>query len=393
MNTNILDKKVQEFININLNSDITKLILKGSPFENISIQELSNQIIGKQKSKNKLPHWFATKNIYYPVKISIEQTSSEVSAKYKASLVSGKNLIDITGGFGVDAFYFSKIFDKVTHAEINEELSEIVTYNYNQLSIKNVQTVADNGLDFLKKTTEKFDCIYIDPSRRSDIKGKVFLLKDCLPNVPENIDFLFTKSDTILIKNSPMLDITATLNELKFVKEIHVVAVNNEVKELLFLLKKKLKAEVEIKTTNILKDSIQSFNFKPGVKNEKAYSLPTNYLYEPNAAILKSGGFNEVTNQYDVKKLHQHSHLYTSEELILNFPGRTFKIEEVYPYNKKKLKKQLTISKANITTRNFPKTVAQIRVETKLKDGGDSYLFFTTNSSNELIVVNCTKTS
>ncbi|WP_275315622.1 THUMP-like domain-containing protein [Tenacibaculum bernardetii] len=393
MNTNILDKKVQEFININLNSDITKLILKGSPFENISIQELSNQIIGKQKSKNKLPHWFATKNIYYPVKISIEQTSSEVSAKYKASLVSGKNLIDITGGFGVDAFYFSKIFDKVTHAEINEELSEIVTYNYNQLSIKNVQTVADNGLDFLKKTTEKFDCIYIDPSRRSDIKGKVFLLKDCLPNVPENIDFLFTKSDTILIKNSPMLDITATLNELKFVKEIHIVAVNNEVKELLFLLKKDTKAKIEIKTHNALKNSVQCFDFKFAKEHKTTYSLPANYLYEPNAAILKSGGFNEVANQYDVKKLHQHSHLYTSEELILNFPGRTFKIEEVYPYNKKKLKKKLTILKANITTRNFPKTVAQIRVETKLKDGGDSYLFFTTNSNNELIVVNCTKTS
>ncbi len=393
LNTNILDKKVQEFIDKNLNSDITKLILKGSPFENVSIQELSNQIIGKQKSKNKLPHWFTTKNIYYPAKISIEQTSSEVSAKYKASLVSGKNLIDITGGFGVDAFYFSEKFDKVTHAEINKELSEIVTHNYNQLAIKNIQTIAGNGLDFLKETTEKFDCIYIDPSRRSDIKGKVFLLKDCLPNVPENIDFLFTKSNTILIKNSPMLDITATLNELKFVKEVHVIAVNNEVKELLFLLKKNNKEAIDIKTVNLLKNSNQNFNFKYKNKPNTTYSLPAKYLYEPNAAILKSGGFNEVTNQYDIKKLHQHSHLYTSEELILNFPGRTFKIEEVYPYNKKKLKKQLTVSKANITTRNFPKTVAQIRTETKLKDGGDSYLFFTTNSNNELIVVNCTKAS
>ena len=391
MNTNILDKNIQEFIDNNLNSDITKLILKGSPFENVSIQELSNQIISKQKSKNKLPTWFTTKNIYYPPKISIEQTSSEISAKYKASLVSGKKLIDITGGFGVDTFYFSKTFDKVTHAEINKELSEIVTHNYNQLAIENVQTIAVNGLNFLKETSEKFDCIYIDPSRRSDIKGKVFLLKDCLPDVPENIDFLFTKSDTILIKNSPMLDITATLSELKFVKEIHVVAVNNEVKELLFLLKKNTKDTIEIKTCNILKNNIEKFIFELEKNHKTEYSLPINYLYEPNAAILKSGGFNEVTNQYAVKKIHQHSHLYTSEELIVNFPGRIFKIENIYPYNKKKLKKVFPFSKANITTRNFPKTVAQIRTETKLKDGGNSYLFFTTNSYEELIVINCTK--
>ncbi|MDO6812367.1 class I SAM-dependent methyltransferase [Tenacibaculum soleae] len=391
MNQHILHKEVQDFITTNLNSDITKLILKGSPFNNISIQELSNQIISKQKSKNKLPNWFNTQNVYYPPKISIEQTSSEITANYKSNLVSGDAIIDITGGFGIDAFYFAKKFKNVIHSEINDELSKIVAHNYQQLKVNNIQTVASDGLEFLKNTNQKFDCIYIDPSRRDDIKGKVFLLKDCLPNVPENIDFLFTKSANILIKNSPMLDITATINELKFVKEIHIIAVNNEVKELLFLLKKEYKGTVNVNTVNLLKDKIQEFNFILKNNSDLKYNSPQKFIYEPNAAILKSGGFNQITKQYNVGKLHQHSHLYTSEEIIENFPGRIFKIDAVFSYNKKQLKKELAIDKANITTRNFPKTVAQIRKETKLKDGGNIYLFFTKNLDEKLIVLKCTQ--
>ncbi len=391
MNETILHTDVQFYIQDNLKADINKLILKGSPFKNITVQELANQIIAKQKSQKKLPTWFNCNNIYYPPKLSIEQTSSEITANYKSKIIKGKSIIDITGGFGVDCFAFSKYFNKVTHCEINKELSEIVNYNYKQLEIDNIKTIAQDGLEYLKNTTQKFDCIYIDPSRRSDIKGKVFLLKDCLPNVPENIDFLFEKSDTILIKNSPILDITSTINELKFVKEIHIVSVNNEVKELLFLLKKKFKDIIKIRSTNILKNRSQEFLFDLILSNDSTYSLPENYLYEPNAAILKSGGFSEVSHQFKVAKLHQHSHLYTSQELLKDFPGRIFHIQSVFPYNKKKFKKHIATQKANITTRNFPKSVAQIRKEIKLKDGGDTYLFFTTNINNELIVISCLK--
>ncbi|PKH51713.1 SAM-dependent methyltransferase [Tenacibaculum sp. Bg11-29] len=389
MNTIILQKEIQRFINENLKSDINKLILKGSPFKGVSIQELANQIIAKQKSEIKLPTWFNAEKIYYPQKISIEQTSSEITAEYKSKLITGDTFIDITGGFGIDCYAFAKQLKKVVHCEINVALSEVVAYNYQQLKITNIATVAKNGIDYLKSTDQKFDCIYIDPSRRHDIKGKVFLLNDCLPNVPENLDFFFTKSDTILIKNSPILDITSTINELKFVKEIHVVSIKNEVKELLFLLKKEHKGFIEVKTLNVLKNNNEEFNFKLNRTLNTTYSAPLNFLYEPNAAILKSGGFNEVSNQLKVNKLHQHSHLYTSKELIEFFPGRTFKVNTIIPYNKKKIKKLIT--KANITTRNFPKTVAQIRIETKLKDGGDTYLFFTTNVNNELIVISCTK--
>ena len=390
MNLAILRPEIQQFITDNLKSNITKLILKGSPFDDVSIQELANQIIAKLKSEQKLSSWFNTQNIYYPEKISIEQTSSEVTANYKSTLVKGTSIIDITGGFGVDCFYFSKHFKDVTHCEINEDLSIIVKHNYLQLKKENIITFSGDGLEFIKNYKANFDCIYIDPSRRNDLKGKVFLLNDCLPNVPENIDFLFSKTNQILIKNSPILDITSTINELKFVKEIHIVALNNEVKELLFLLEKEYDKAVKIKTINIGKNSTQSFNFNYKEEVISTYSKPLTYLYEPNAAILKSGGFHEISHQLNIFKLHQHSHLYTSSEII-NFPGRVFKIEEVLNYDKKKVKKLIPENKANITIRNFPKTVEQIRKETKIKDGGSLYLFFTTDLENKRICILCSK--
>lgn len=392
LNITILHQEAQDFIKNNLKSNLTKLILKGSPFSSISIQELANQIIAKQKSEKKLPTWFVTKNIYYPAKISIEQTSSEITAQYKANLVSGNSIIDITGGFGVDTYYFSKKFAQVIHCEINTNLSKIVAHNYQQLNVKNCTTIATNGLDFLTDNNTQLDCIYIDPSRRNDIKGKVFLLKDCLPNVPKHLDFLFSKSDTILIKNSPMLDISSTISELKFVKEIHVVATENEVKELLFLLKKNYTGTIKINTINLTKKENQTFSFEYKSEAKSILSAPLSYLYEPNAAILKSGGFHHLSEKFQLKKLHEHSHLYTSNEFI-NFPGRKFIINEVFNYDKKLIKQKITSRKANITTRNFSKTVAQIRKETKLKDGGENYLFCTTNNKNKPIVIHCKKTN
>ena len=388
MNERILHKDVQDFINQNLKSDITKLILKGSPFEQVSIQEIATQIVSKQKCEKKLPTWFRTENIYFPPKLNLEQTSSEVTADYKSNLVSGSSLLDLTGGLGIDTYYFSKHFKQVTHLEINTELSKIATHNFKKLEAHHIKNITSNGIDFLKKSSSTFDAIYIDPSRRNDLKGKVFLLRDCEPNIPENIDLLFERSHIILIKNSPILDITSTIKELKNVQQIHIVAVANEVKELLFLLKKSYEGTIEIKTVNFIKTKTQKFNFIYNSEFHVNYGLPENYMYEPNAAILKSGGFSHIASKFPVKKLHQHSHLYTSEVLI-DFPGRSFKVKAILPYDKKKIKKYLTIQKANITTRNFPKTVAQIRKETQLKDGGSDYLFFTKNSNDQYICILC----
>ena len=390
MNPKVLYTEVQQFINDNLKTDVPKLILKGSKFNGITIQELANQIVAKQKCEKKLPTFFNTDGIYYPNKLNIEQTSSEITAKYKAELVTGKSLIDVTGGFGVDSYYFSKQFEQITHCEINTDLAEIVSHNFKKLKVTNSTTFSGNGLNFLKETTQIFDCIYIDPSRRNDVKGKVFLLKDCMPYLPPKIDFLFTKSSQILVKLSPILDISNTINELKNTKEVHIIAVNNEVKELLFLLERDYKSNIAIKTINLKKEQNEIFNFDYQSEANSIYTSPKNFLYEPNAAVLKSGGFHQITQQIDVAKIQQHTHLYTSENQI-SFPGRVFEIVAVFPYHKKRINKQLKVKKANITVRNFPKAVAQIRKETKLKDGGDTYLFFCKNLDEKLIVVVCKK--
>ena len=391
MNTSILQQNIQDFINKNSGVSIAKLALQKNPFPEVEWISILNQIEAKSKAKDKLPTWFSTENIIYPGKVSVEQTSSEKTAAYKASLISGESLIDLTGGFGVDDYYFSKKFKDVAHCEINEELSAIVKHNFEQLQVENCTFYADDSENILKESNQKWDWIYIDPSRRNDAKGKVFMLKDCLPNVPESLDFYFEKSDAVLIKTAPLLDISAGLSELKFVKNIHIIALENEVKELLFEIHNQYSGEITIKTANILKDKTETFEFILGDEtNLPFYHLPQKFLYEPNSAIMKSGGFDEVSISFNINKLHKHSHLYTSDELI-DFPGRTFEIEKVISYGKNDMKTELSNKQANITTRNFPDTVENIRKKWKIKNGGNLYCFFTTDKNDSKIVLICRK--
>ncbi|HEX8013816.1 MAG TPA: class I SAM-dependent methyltransferase [Flavobacterium sp.] len=392
MNYSILNKNIQEFISKNSGASISKLALQKNPFPEVDWILILNQIEGKTKAKEKLPTWFSTENIIYPGKVSVEQTSSEKTASYKASLISGNTLIDLTGGFGVDDYYFSKQFKVVTHCEINEDLSAIVKHNFTQLGVKNCFCYANDSANILNESEPdfKWDWIYIDPSRRNDAKGKVFMLKDCLPNVPESLDFYFEKTDSILIKTAPLLDISAGLSELKFVKTIHIIALENEVKELLFEIHNHYTGEVTVKTANILKANIETFEFVLDKLEYASYHLPQKFLYEPNSAIMKSGGFDEVSTSFKINKLHKHSHLYTSDELIA-FPGRCFEIEKVLSYSKNDMKSELLNQQANITTRNFPETVESIRKKWKIKNGGNSYCFFTTDKNNSKIVLICRK--
>ena len=387
----ILKHEIQAFINANVGKSISKLALQKNPFPEVNWITILNQIEAKTKAKDKLPNWFSAENIIYPSKISIEQTSSEKTASYKASVVSGDSLIDLTGGFGVDDYYFSKKIKNVAHCEINLELSAVVKHNFEQLNVPKITCYAGDSLDSLNTLNTKWDWIYIDPSRRNDAKGKVFLLKDCLPNVPENLDFYFNNSDAILIKTAPLLDISAGLSELQHVKAIHIIAVENEVKELLWELHASFFGNTTIKTINLTKDKTDTFDF---ILNEDSkfpnFSLPQKYLYEPNSAIMKSGGFDEVGSFYNLNKLHKHSHLYTSADLI-SFPGRIFQIQNSFPYNKTEMKSFLENTQANITTRNFPDSVESIRKKWKIKDGGNLYCFFTTDENNDKIVLICTK--
>jgi len=391
LNTSILSQNIQDFITQNSGAPITKLALQKNPFPEVDWILILNQIEAKSKAKDKLPTWFLTENIIYPSKISVEQTSSEKTAAYKASLISGESLIDLTGGFGVDDYYFSKKFKNIAHCEINEDLSAIVKHNFEQLKVENCVCYADDSANVLKESNQKWDWIYIDPSRRNDAKGKVFMLNDCLPNVPESLDFYFEKTDSILIKTAPLLDISAGLSELKFVKNIHIIALENEVKELLFEIHNHYQGEITIKTANILKQKTETFEFVLGDDSVFAfYHLPQKYVYEPNSAIMKSGGFDEVSAIFDINKLHKHSHLYTSDELI-DFPGRTFEIEKVIPYSKNEMKSELANQQANLTTRNFPDTVENIRKKWKIKNGGNLYCFFTTDKNDNKIVLICRK--
>ena len=391
MDFKFLNPKIQEFINDNIDKTLSKLALQKNPFPEIDWISILNQIEAKTKAKHKLPTWFASKNIVYPSKISVEQTSSEKTASFKSEIVSGENLIDLTGGFGVDDYYFSKKIQKIAHCEINPELSRIVQHNFEQLNVKNIDVYSGDSLEILAQLNIKWDWIYIDPSRRNDAKGKVFMLKDCLPNVPENLDILFTFSNNILIKTAPLLDISAGLSELTNVKTIYIVALENEVKELLWEIKKEYVGKTEIKTVNLTKDKKDTFNFILDAPFEiSEYGMPEKYIYEPNSAVMKSGGFDEVGTFYKLKKLHKHSHLYTNSEII-DFPGRIFEIENCLNYHKTEMKNHIEGRKLNVTTRNFPETVEAIRKKWKIKEGGDKYCFFTTAENDNKIVLICKK--
>ncbi len=374
-----------------MNTDIMSVLLKKLPFNTVSVQEVAEQIEAKKKCKEKLPNYYHTPTIYYPNKLHIEQTSSEITAAYKASLISGKSMVDLTGGLGVDSYFFSKKIARVFHCEIDQNLSEIAAYNFTVLGAKNIITIPKNGFEFLIESKEQFDWIFIDPSRRNEVKKRVFLLEDCLPNVPENLELLFTKTDRILIKTAPLLDISIGCKELKNVKEIHVISVRNEVKELLWILEKSYAGSIAVKTIDYESAGVSVFDFELSEeKNAVAkLSLPLTFLYEPNAAILKSGAFKTLGNRFQLSKLHNHTHLYTSDKEIA-FPGRIFKIDTIFGYTKKNLH-ALRNGKANISTRNFPESIANIRKKFKINDGGDLYLFFIKNMNEQYMVLQCSK--
>lgn len=386
----LLKDDIQCFIKANALTDLAKLALKKNPFPDVDYKLILNQIESRQKSKTKLPTWFLTENIIYGSKVAIEQTSSEITAKYKSEIISGDALIDLTGGFGIDDFYFSKSFKKIVHCELNATLSKIVAHNFTKLNVKNVSCIYGDSYETLKHLNQKFDWIFIDPSRRNDTKEKVFLLNDCSPNVPVLINNYLKFSNNILIKTAPILDLKAGLNELKNVKKIHIIAVDNDVKELLWEIEKEYSGEVKISTKNFTKTNVESFDFNLNSVSNSNYSLPNKYLYEPNNCIMKSGGFDEVSSQFGLYKLHKNSHLYTSNELKA-FPGRIFEIDKVISYSKNEMKTNLANTKKNITIRNFSDSVESIRRKWNIKEGGAEYCFFTIDKNDKKIVLICKK--
>jgi 16S rRNA G966 N2-methylase RsmD len=397
----LFSESEKNFIKTHLNDDVTTLLLQAKKYPDLNIPELVWQIKARHKAKTKLPEWFENEDIIFPKMLSVEQSSSEITAKFKANLVQGETLIDLTGGMGVDMAYMSKHFEKAIYLEQNPELCQTTAYNFQQIGIVNTQLINQNSIDFLGNNTTNFSWIYLDPHRRDDTGNKVVSLRDCEPNILEIKDLLFSKTDNILLKASPMLDINLAVTELQNVSNIYVVAVENEVKEILFHLQKNHQEEpifhaVNLSTTGFsLYDRLKPvvLKFKKSEEKNAVVKIGSSqqYLYEPNAAILKAGGFRIVAQHFDLQKIAPHSHLYTSTNLVQDFQGRTFQIEGVCKLDKKEISKFLSENKANISIRNFPLTVKQIREKLKINEGGNTYLFATTDAQNQKIVIVCRK--
>ncbi len=386
-NINELLAIVQQFFEMDTQEFVLKNPAKLSA-ENLRF--VAEQIAARKKAKTKLPTWFNNPKIIFPPALSVEQASSEITAKYKSELISGNSLIDLTGGMGIDCCFFVNRLKSVIYIEKKEILVESVKRNFEQLGIKSIKCINDDSLEFIQNFDNKVDWIYIDPARRDNAQNKVFRIEDCEPNILEIKDKLFEKTDNILIKFSPLLDIKLAIEQLANVVEVQVVAVENEVKELLFILKKEINQTPKLTAVNLPNQTFQ-FTYEEEVNQTINYSKPSTYIYEPNAAVLKSGAFKSVANHYKLNKIAPNSHLYTSDFLVNDFVGRSFKCEAVCKFDKKEIAKYLPQNQANISVRNFPMKPDEISKKLGFKDGGEVYLFFTEDFEKKKIVLVCKK--
>lgn len=369
-----------------MNTDIVSVALKKSPFEGVSPAELAQQLAGFQKAQKKVPAWFDCPGIYYPPALNLEQCSSQITGQYKASLTRGKSLVDLTGGFGVDSYFFSKQFEQVYYCEVDRDLAEIAAHNFSRLGAANISVHAKSGLDVLGelgRQGERPDWVYADPSRRDRSGGRVIRLEEYLPDIPAHLDRILSNTENLLVKTSPMLDLAAGSRSLHSLREIHVVAVSNEVRELLWWMQPGYTGPCTRVALDL--DGGEALRFTP--EGEAAATCETDrpqaYLYEPNAALMKAAPFGLLGERFKMAKLHRHTYLYTSAQLV-PFPGRRFKVLEVLPYKAGKL----PFKKANIAARNFPESVERIRRRTGIKPGGDTYLFFvkTADETHKVLV-------
>lgn len=358
--------KIRVFVAKHKDADLHSLLLKKSPFPEVSMQELVQQIKGRKVAEKKFP-FLNQENIIFPPNLNLEQASSQDTADFKKQFFKGKKFVDLTCGFGIDAYFLSQNFEEITLIEQNTELLDIVKHNWEVLGRK-ANFINQKLEDFLKNNKEKFDLIYLDPARRDNHNRKVFLLEDLSPNIIEIQEQLSDISTEILIKLSPLIDIQHLVSSLQNIYKIWIIAVKNEVKEVLVYLKK-TENQPEIFCIN-LQSSEPEFHFNlDDEKNcQSEFSTPKKYIYIPNNSVLKSGAFNLVSEKFGLKKLHQNTHIYTSEEKIEHFPGRIFETEEI---NSKAIKKG---EQFNIITKNFPLKPEEIKKKYKIKDGGNQYL-------------------
>ena len=390
-----ISSETLRFIEENARADVRSLALQAKKYPQVDMAMAVVQIAGRQIAEAKVPSWYHTEGLLYPKHLSMEQCSSEATAIYKAGLVEGDSFADLTGGFGIDCSFLSRKFKQADYVERQTELCELAKHNFPLLGL-NIGVHNEDGVEYLKQM-QPVDCLFLDPARRDGHGGKTVAIADCEPDVSALEDLLVEKAKKVMVKLSPMLDLSLALKHLKYVREVHIVSVNNECKELLLILQKEsASSDITIHCEHIVNASEhQSFSFTQEQERTSDCPLATEvgaYLYEPNASILKAGAYRSLTQTYACKKLHASSHLYTSEQFIEDFPGRRFRVEAVSGFGKKELKDFLQgLEKANLTIRNFPSSVADLRKRLKLKEGGEDYLFATTLADESKVMIKCRK--
>lgn len=383
-----VNQSTLDYIRQHADEDVRQLALRGHKCPDVDFQYALEQIAGRQKARTKLPSWAAIDGIVYPPHLSMEQCSSEVTARYKASIAGkGALFVDLTAGFGVDMALISQGFQKAVHVERQPQLCAISSENFRLLGLNHIEVVCGDGVAYLH-TMRHADLLFIDPARRDVHGGRTYDISDCTPNVLEILDEMLEKADRVMIKLSPMLDWRKAVADLGKVNEVHIISVDNECKELLLILSK-TKKPLRVFCVN----NDECFEVVEGISSQPR-PLPQDmrYLYEPNASVMKAGCFDLIEQCFGVVQLERNSHLFVSDKEISGFPGRQFLIEKRTSMNKRELKATLAdVDQANITVRNFPISVAELRKRLKLKEGGDVYIFATTISDEGHQLLVCRK--
>lgn len=391
-----------EFIREYRERDVRQLALQANRFPDVDMPYALDQIQGWQIARRKLPKWAACDGVIFPPHLSMEQCSSEPTAQYKLNLAMewasrvghASRMTDLTGGFGVDFSFTSCAFAAATYVERNEQLCHIVEHNLPLLGLNNATVVCADAVEYLS-TVEPQTMLFLDPARRDEHGAKTVMLADCTPDVVQLLPKLLEKSRFTMLKLSPMLDWHKAVDDLQgTVREVHIVSVGGECKELLLVLSTVVDSELKVYCADLstASDTSSLFVYTPGssapVVNSKLKTQNSKFVHEPNASIMKAGCFDELALAYGVSPVSRNSHLFLSDEPVEDFPGRSFVVERVTTMNKGELRKTLAgIEKANIATRNFPLTVAELRKRLKIKDGGDVYIFATTTAEGEHLLL------
>lgn len=397
-----MNAETRHFIEQNLDADVRQLALKGCGDEMVDMTLALQQIAGRQASRRKLPTWAALDGILYPPHLGMEQCSSEQTARYKqsvcrsllSSLSSAQptTLVDLTGGFGVDFSFLAPLFRRAVYVERQEVLCQLARHNFAVLGV-NAEVVCGNGEDVLHQLEEHVTMIFLDPARRDANGARTYGISDCTPDVITLRDELLQKADYVMLKLSPMLDWRKAVVDLgeEWVREVHIVSTGGECKELLLVLTKENSNEG---LRLVCKNDEQSFEVHQASTAEpclyQSVISPSSYLYEPNASVMKAGCFAELSAHFGIGQLSQNSHLFVAEQPIEEFPGRTFRIIDVSTMNKRELKEKIAqLKQANITVRNFPLSVAELRKRLKISEGGSNYIFATTLASGDHVLIIC----